>query len=34
MLWMEKSQNDTQMLVEQLADFEAQSLEKSTRFMA
>ncbi len=34
MLWMEKSQDDTQMLVEQLADFETKSLEKSTRFMA
>ncbi len=34
MLWMEKSQNDTQVLVEQLADFETESLEKSTRFMA
>jgi len=34
MLWVEKSQNDTQMLVERLADFESESLEKSTRFMA
>ena len=28
MLWMEKSQNDTQLLVEELADFEDKSLEK------
>ena len=34
MLWMEKSQNDTQSLVEELADFETKSVQKSTRFIA
>ena len=34
MLWMEKSQNDTQVLVDQLADFETKSLATSTRFIS
>jgi hypothetical protein len=34
MLWVEKSQNDTQILVEKLADFETESLQKSARFIS
>lgn len=34
MLWMEKSQLDTQMLVEELADFDVASLDRSSRFIS